>query len=510
VSGRAAWLCDEVLLVSEPEAEAGIVALPASEPLGAEVEEGLTDLTTFLREGPAGWDAEARTRLLDRLASLGGELGTSPALSEGLRRVRDALRERQPLSLSDRLGGMVLGIERLHRIDERSFYVRGRAWDGGAEITRLKAITPEGERVDLRGSVSPHPAAAGGFAGLFETAFPTCGLEHWVFEATSASGRAVETPASLSPDPLRTIFADAGLEFAGAEALRERQIHPAVARLGEQRRSETEIVELAGCGEAPEAPAFSLVIPLQRRVDLIEHQIAQFAADPEIGECELLYVLGEPDQGDALEEIAAELFALYGLPLRLATVTAPAGLPSACRLGAAAARAERLVFLGSDVLPDRPGWLSAMAAPLDADPLVAGTTPKLLYADEAIDQAGLEYAEGATATGGRLRRRLRGMHRDAAAAAAAGPVAAAGLACLLIEAAALESAGGLDGEYGLPEYEGSDLSRRLAETGRQLHYVPEAELYRLEGLGAEPEALAEPYARWLHARRWAEAPEVVG
>lgn len=502
---RAAWLCDGVLLVCESESGGRVVAQPASDPLGAEVEETLTDLTTFLREGPAGWDAAARTQLLDYLASLGGELGLSPSLSEGLHRVREALRRRRPLSLPDRSPGVGLAVERLHRIDERGFYVRGCAWAEGARVAALAAITPEGERVELQELVSRHPGAAGGFAGLFETSFPTHGAEGWVFEAATGSGHAVEAPASIAPDPLRTIFADAGLAFAGAEELRERHIHPAVHRLNELQRSRTEIVELAGHGEAPESPAISLVIALQRRVDLIEHQIAQFAADPEVGGCELLYVLGEPDQSDALQRLAAELFALYGLPLRLAALTEPAGLPIACDLGVSLAGGQRLVFLGSDVIPDRPGWLGAMAAALDAEAAVAAATAKLLYADEAVDQAGLEYTQGPASGDGRVVHRLRGMHRDAAAAAEGCPVAAAGLACLMIDAAALAAAGGLRGEYGLADYEGSDLSRRLAGIGVELRYVPAAELYRLEGLGAEPEALGEPYARWLHSRFWAEA-----
>jgi GT2 family glycosyltransferase len=101
------------------------------------------------------------------------------------------------------------------------------------------------------------------------------------------------------------------------------------------------------------------------------------------------------------------------------------------------------------------------------------------------------------------------MHRDAAAAAQGGSLAAAGLACLMIDGAAFAEAGGLRGEYGLGEYEGADLSRRLAAMGRVLRYVPEAELYRLEGLGAEPERLGEPYARWLHSRLWADSASEV-
>jgi GT2 family glycosyltransferase len=517
MSRRGAWLCEGVLLVLEPDGTetdgarafatptgGKLLAVPGLPALPAELEEGLTDLKTFLRGGPAGWDAPTRTRLLGFLASLGAELGLSPALSDGLRQAREALRERRPLSLPGRRRGLGLAVERLHLIDERSFYVRGRAWDETGPVAALSAISPEGERVELRGLVAPHPGAEGGFAGLFETANPTRGAEGWVFEVASGAGSAVEVPASLSPDPLRTIFADAGLEFAGAEALRERHIRPAVARLVELRRAAAGIVELGSHGSVPESPEISLVIPLQRRIDLIEHQIAQFAADPEVVECEVLYVLEEPDRSDAVQELGRELFALYGLPFRLATLTGSGGLSLACDLGASIARGTRLVFLGSDVLPDRPGWLSALAAALDTGSTVSAATPKLLYPDEAIDQAGLEHAEG-RGGGESLRHRLRGMHRDLPAAAEGGAVAAASLACLMIEAADLAEAGGLRGAYGLAEYEGSDLSLRLAQEGREVRYVPEAELYRLEGLGADPEPLGEAYAGWLHSRVWASA-----
>jgi GT2 family glycosyltransferase len=467
-----------------------------------DVMQSLTDLRTFLREGPAGWDAATRTALLDFLASLGVDHGLSASLSEGLHRVREALRERQPVTVEDRRVGRGVAVERLHRIDARSFYVRGRAWDEVAPITKLAATSPEGERVELLDRLFRHPSLEAGFIGLFQIAAPTRGADGWVMETASGPGRAVEVTASLAPDPLNTIFADAGLEFDGADNLRERHIRPAIARLNELRRASADIVELESYGLAPASPAVSLIVPLQRRIDLIEHQLAQFAADTEFGECELLYVLDDPEQSEALEGLAAELFELYGLPFRLAALTEAAGMPIACNFGARLARAGRLVFLGADVLPDRAGWLGAMAAALDADPDIGAATPKLLFADEAIDQAGLEYSAADGSAEFSIQRRLRGMHRGVPAAQEAVAVAAAGVACLMIDAADFQEAGGFRAEYGLDAYEGSDLSRRLADLGRNLRYVPEAELYRLEGLGAAPEALGERYARWLHSRLW--------
>jgi GT2 family glycosyltransferase len=486
-------------LVDHEKAEA--IAVDA-----VEIRQALTDLRTFLREGPAGWDAEARAALLEFLPALGAEHGLSPSLGEGLRQVRDALRERQPVVIEDRRVGRGIAIERLHRIDERRFYVRGRAWDEVAPITTLAVMSPEGERVELLQRLFRHPGREGAFSGLFELSAPSRGAEGWVVDVSSGPGRSVETSAALAPDPMQTILTDAAQDLEGAEILRERHLRPAIARLVELRRASAGIVEVAAYGRAPRCPAVSVVVPLQRRVDLIEHQFAQFAADPELLACELLYVLDDPEQGEGLQELGGELFALYGLPFRLAALTEAAGLPIACDLGASLARGERLVLLGADVLPDRPGWLGVMAAALDADPAVAAATPKLLYADEAIDQAGLEYSDSAARGGCPLvRPRLRGMHRSNPAAAGAVPVAAAGLACLMVDATAFHEVGGLRAEYGLGQYEGADLSRRLAEAGHALHYVPEAELYRLEGLGAAPEALGESYARWLHSRLWGDA-----
>lgn len=475
----------------------------------AEVSAALTDLRTFLREGPAGWDEPTRTALLSFLAGLGAGHGLSRSLGEGLRQAREALRERRPVTIEDRRVGRGVAVERLHRIDARTFYVHGRAWDATAPIAELAAISPEGERVELLDGVFRHCELDDRFIGLFEIATATDGGGEWVVEAASGPDRAVEVPASLAPDALSTILSDAGMEFSAADSLREQQIRPAIARLDELLRARVKIVELASYGRLPPSPAISLVVPLQRRVDLIEHQLAQFAADPELERCELLYVLDDPEQGELLVEVAGELFRLYGLPFRIAGLTETAGRAIACNLGASLAEADRLAFLDADVLPDRPGWLGALAAALDADPGAGAVAPKLLYADEAIDQAGLAYAKLEEGGEWGLRHRLRGMHRGVAAAAEAGRVPAIGVACLMIDSAVFAELGGFQSEYRAGDYEGSDLSHRLADVGRHPRYVPEAELYRLEGLGAAPEAVGERYARWLHDCLWGRVIEAV-
>jgi hypothetical protein len=107
----------------------------------------------------------------------------------------------------------------------------------------------------------------------------------------------------------------------------------------------------------------------------------------------------------------------------------------------------------------------------------------------------------------RIEGRFRGLHRSFDRAEEGGPVPAVGLVCTMLDAAALREAGGLSGEYGPGDYEGSDLSRRLAQADRATAYVPEVAFYRLDGLGAAPEATGERYARWLHSRTWGPAIE---
>ena len=214
--------------------------------VAAEVTGALTDLRTFLREGPAGWDAATRTALLSFLAALGAEHGLSRSLGDGLRQARQALRERQPLAIEDRRVGRGVAVERLHRVDERTFYVNGRAWDAAAPIASLAATSPEGERVELLEGVFRHPDLDDRFIGLFEVATATDGTGEWIVETASGPGRAVEVSASPAPDAASAILADAGLDFDGADLLREQQIRPALARLDELRRARGEIVELDG------------------------------------------------------------------------------------------------------------------------------------------------------------------------------------------------------------------------------------------------------------------------
>lgn len=508
--------------------DAGQVAVDAG---AADLRDALTDLRTFLREQVAPWDAEGRAAVVAMVLSIAADASTSTSLAEGLRDVRDALRERQAIAVVDERADRALHVERLHRIDDNAFYASGWVWEPFAPLVALTAISPEGERVELlehafrhaRDDVGERFGAApdrggdepAGFICHFETAGRSVLADGWVFEANGGD-RGVETHVALTTtDAAATraaIVADAGLEPPQADALRDRHVRPALTRLQELRRESAAIATDEAFGAPPRSPEVSVVVPLFERTDLLEHQLVQFADDPAMRDCELIYVLDSPEQRDHLRAFAAELFRLYGLPFRLVTLEANGGVSLAREAGASVAAGRRLLFLDSDVLPDRPGWLPRLSGLLRADPRIGALAPKLVYEDETVQHGGLtlERPPGGSEWG--VEHRFKGVHRSTPAANAGGPVPAVTGACLMVDAGLYRNLGGMSWLYVQGDYEDTDLCMRLAEAGYRSWYAPEVELYHLEGqsYAAESRTANRRYNRWLHTRLWGERIEAVG
>jgi GT2 family glycosyltransferase len=67
--------------------------------------------------------------------------------------------------------------------------------------------------------------------------------------------------------------------------------------------------------------------------------------------------------------------------------------------------------------------------------------------------------------------------------------------------------GGFTRDYIIGDYEDSDLCLKIRATGREIRYVPAAELYHLERQSISRHAgytrgVASEYNAWLHAGRW--------
>jgi len=482
-----------------------------------EARAALTDLTTFAREHLVARDSVARARLMGALTRFAAGHGLSPSLARGLHALREALRDRHALSVGVEGAERTLEVERLHRFGGSELYVRGRVFEAAGALSRLTAVSPEGERIELldadRLALAPRAGRPQEFACHFAAKAPTHLADGWVLEAENAAGRSVETGAALSPQDeataRRAVVEDAAAEGVFGEAVRSGPALSALTRLQELRRDCVHVVAEETHGAVPPRPDVSVIVPLYERIDLVEHQFAQFARDPELAVCELLYVLDSPDLAEHLSDYAGELARLYELPFRTATLSENGGVALARNLGASLARGRRLLFLDSDVLPGRPGWIGALLRALDEDPLAGSVGPLLRYEDEAVQHAGVVFERAAGSREWSLVHRLKGMHAELSAVREGGAVPGLSGACMMVDAVLYAGLGGMSWRYVQGDFEDADFSLRLAKDRRTCLYVPEVSLYHLEAQSYPPAARAanRRYNRWLFTRLWGETLE---
>jgi GT2 family glycosyltransferase len=140
----------------------------------------------------------------------------------------------------------------------------------------------------------------------------------------------------------------------------------------------------------------------------------------------------------------------------------------------------------------------------DATPKIGALGPKLLFEDEGLQHAGMFFARRGGGSEWWSEHFFKGLHRDLPAANVARPVPAVTAACLLTEAALYRRLGGLRSMYVQGGYEDSDFCLRLREEGLECWYLPDVELYHLEGQSYPSEAreLSDPYNRWLLTQAW--------
>jgi GT2 family glycosyltransferase len=171
-----------------------------------------------------------------------------------------------------------------------------------------------------------------------------------------------------------------------------------------------------------------------------------------------------------------------------------------------------LLLLNSDVLPDKPGWLGRMTAFYDSTRGIGALAPKLLYEDDSLQHAGMYFSR---LTGSHVWEKIhyfKGLHRDLPVANVPRPVPAVTGACLMVARELYERLGGLRDDYVRGDYEDCDLCLRLVEAGYENWYLPDAELYHLEGqsYALDPQRLNNArYNAWLCTRLWNERIEDV-
>lgn len=331
---------------------------------------------------------------------------------------------------------------------------------------------------------------------------------------TGDSTTLVAPPAILHPQGARDAVLSSVPPAEATPELVENCIAPAVAPLHAAVLALRKAPEEVPLGMPLRAPAVSIVVPLYRNLRFVRHQYAAFARDPAIQSvAELIYVLDSPEQRAEVEHLLRGLHGLYRMPLSLLIQSGNFGYASACNAGAEVARGSILLMLNSDVIPASRGWLQPMLQALATDPSLVAVGPKLLFEDGSLQHAGLFFEQGPRGEWFN-NHYYKGYPRLYPAAQRFRKVPAVTGAALCVRRDAFQAVGGFCTDYVIGDYEDSDLCLKLRDSGGDIGYVPESELFHFERQSIRDHtgytrSLASTYNRRTHHKRWATAIEAL-
>ena len=283
-------------------------------------------------------------------------------------------------------------------------------------------------------------------------------------------------------------------------------IGPAMTALGRMHLAEPTTWEIQEFGAVEAAPEVSVIVPLYGRIGLMEYQLALVSAHgPGIAH-ELIYVLDDPAQRRAAEEMALSLFARFAVPFRLVMLSRNTGYAPANNIGLSVARGRQVCLLNSDVFPRDAGWLARLSARLDGAPELGAVGPLLLFEDGSVQHQGMSFAALPEFAGWWFPLHDRKGRRPLADGGVRTATAITG-ACMVIGRETLSDLGGLDPRYLIGDFEDSDLCLKLAAKGLTVAVDHGVAMYHLE---RQSQASAAQrwrmnltlYNAWQHQRRW--------
>jgi GT2 family glycosyltransferase len=142
-------------------------------------------------------------------------------------------------------------------------------------------------------------------------------------------------------------------------------------------------------------------------------------------------------------------------------------------------------------------------------PRIGALGVKLLYEDETLQHAGMYFRRERAESVWHNEHYFKGLQRRFPAANVARPVPAVTGACLMIARTRFEQHGGFAGIYIRGDYEDSDLCLKLSSAGCENWYLPDVELYHLEGqsYGWRTRPGPSRYNAWKHTQLWNDTIE---
>jgi GT2 family glycosyltransferase len=442
--------------------------------------------------------------------------GCGGAVTEGLPSVIEAwmVRLHQRIGKQRRTAG---GIDEAVRVGTSGILLRGCLPVGIAQReTRIVLVSFSGRRVLietlLTAAVNGENAGFAAFAAVPELG---CEERHWFVEIIGVDGRTERIPfvCPTTPPPFRGIEAALTLLEPlphDPERVLEHAVAPAVDWFWLAACQGLQVKTSACYGHAAGAVQVSVLVSLNGSIEHARHQIAQFSNDPEFRSgsmAELIYVVDDVSVTEELRRLSESLFSIYDVPFRTLVLDRRCGSAGAGNAGASAASGSILLFLGPEVLPDRPGWVGRLVRRYHQLDRCGVLGCRLLFEDGSIRHGGITF-RAATSPPGQWEDHdpAIGLPSSFGCSPAPARVPAVTGACLMIDRALFRQLGGLSEEYVFGGFADYDLCLAAQQHGRHVYCTPEVELYQP---ASDPPAGAEQwqerltrYNRWKLSRKW--------
>lgn len=314
-------------------------------------------------------------------------------------------------------------------------------------------------------------------------------------------------PPKLSGMPaIKRLLERFDFRFADLQRAYDLVLGPAVQALNDTRLSARPLAQVLEYGALPQAPKFSVIVPLYGRLDFVEYQLALFSKDPKAADVEFIYVLDDPAKRAEAQSLFASIFERTLVPFRAVLLDRNLGYAPANNIGLEYAHGTFVAYLNSDVFTDRLDWLERLAERLDADPQLGVIGPLLCFEDGSLQHRGMAYKQ--LPEFGNLffcTHQDKGL-RYSGPAEVQRCISITG-ACMVLRRELAVRIGGFDETYIIGDFEDSDLCFRLRDLGLDCAIDTGVELYHLERKSQLGSAVSwrmnlTLYNAWQHQRRW--------
>lgn len=308
------------------------------------------------------------------------------------------------------------------------------------------------------------------------------------FDIAKSSGEAAAVVRQLDPDvkKIKQILDATRANDTDFFETLEHQVLPQLQRTWKNRIAKYGNSKVASFGDTPGQACVSIIIPLYGRYDFLQHQIAQFSADPDMQHAEVIFVLDDPELEREVALTAHGVFKTFRYPFKVVFSDKNRGFAGANNLGAEYATTSRLLLLNSDILPSQHGWLSELNAQFDQAENCGMLGATLLYEDDTIQHAGMAFARDSHYPAIWMNHHPhKGVPVDLVDPAQLFEVPLVTGACMLLEKAMFDEIGGFDPMYILGDFEDSDLCLKVHNTGKKIYCSGHVRLYHLERLSQD-------------------------